>query len=177
MRKIVCTLLILCAFLNGCSLMHKDYAERAIQYAQENTDLLISAAAEALQAAEDLNAALVFPNNETSVLFTQYSDRDSGILQESTILPAVFSDGVIELIQVRENTVEFSCGGAGIGSNTTYSQLIYTESGVPEDIFWYDARMTYTEENGGFSGILPGSDNTVFYYKITDNLYYFEAHF
>lgn len=153
------------------------HAQRAIHYAQEHVDLLVSAAEEARCTAENSNTTIILPNNATSVRYSPYSDRENGIVHESATLSALFADGVIELIQLRENSVEFCFGGTGIGSNTTYYELVYTESGALEDIFWYDSRMTYTEEQGGFRGTLPGSDNTVYYYRITDNLYYFEAHF
>lgn len=177
MKKTICILLIFCALLSGCSLISKEPAERSIQYAQEHIELLLSSAAEARHLAESTNTAVIVPQSETSVLLSQFSDREHGIVQESVILSDLFADGIIERIQVRESSVEFSCGGAGIGSNTTYYNLIYTESGSIEDIFWYDYRMTFEEKDGGYYGKLPDSDDTLYYYKITSNLFYFESNF
>ncbi|MGN0532613.1 MAG: hypothetical protein ACI4IN_07445 [Eubacterium sp.] len=177
MKKGVCLILMICLFLGRCGLRGKNPADQAVQYAQEHTELLLSGAEEALLLTEKTDTTLIIPNDETTVQLVLYDQRDHGIIQESTTLSDIFADGIIDQIQIRERSVEFSCGGDGLGANTDYYSLVYTSSSDPKDIYWYDYRMIFEEKDNGTYGKLPDSDNTFFYYKITDHLYYCEAHF
>lgn len=84
----------------------------------------------------------------------------------------------IREVDVNEDHVDFSCGGAGFGSQTAYRGFFYTENddmyavwcAPPNDqlLSADGAGYTWTEENG---------DNTYYVEKICDNFYYYDASF
>ena len=86
---------------------------------------------------------------------------------------------MVDVITLRSNAVEYSVGGSGIGSNMTYNKIIYVPSDDIADLFGYSEGFDFhpDEATGGVLGEKPGSDDTFFYYKIHDCLYYVITHF
>lgn len=84
-------------------------------------------------------------------------------------------DGIGE-INLYDDIIEFSCGGAGFGPATAYCGFYYTEDDnmtaiwcAPEseaDLEPYENGFLYEQENG---------DNRYYTEKICDNFYYYEA--
>lgn len=72
-----------------------------------------------------------------------------------------------------DDAIEFSCGGKGMGSQTSYYGFYYSTddklSGLDfhSGVSGYDS-FSYKEENG---------DNSYYTEKICDHFYYYEAHF
>lgn len=84
----------------------------------------------------------------------------------------------IQEIDVNDDHVDFSCGGAGFGSQTAYRGFFYTEN---EDMYavWCappnDQRLS--AEGDGYKWTEENGDNTYYVEKICDNFYYYEATF
>lgn len=86
--------------------------------------------------------------------------------------------GFIKDVSADESVVEFSCGGAGVGSGTAYVGFYYTPDNnmtalwcapsSADSLKPFDGGYMWTEENG---------DNQYYTEKIRENFYYYEASF
>ncbi len=82
----------------------------------------------------------------------------------------------IQKIDVREDHVDFYCGGAGFGPGTAYRGFFYTESDDLYAIWCAPARnQTLTAEGSGY--IWDNGDDRYYVEKICDRFYYYDASF
>ncbi len=86
--------------------------------------------------------------------------------------------GFIKEIDADETVVDFSCGGAGIGSGTSYIGFYYTSE---NDIVavWCAPSSTsaLTPSENGYEWQEPNGDNRYYTEHICGNFYYYEASF
>lgn len=87
---------------------------------------------------------------------------------------------VMELKGLNEITVEgdivnFSCGGAGLGSSTSYYGFYYTKNENLTAIWCCGGAVV--PDGKGWSWKESDGDNSYYTEKICDNFYYYEAHF
>ena len=105
MKKIVCVLLVLCMFLSmtGCS------------------EVLGGAFFRFLVAAVDDRAG-------KDAVFEFVREKENDLLKaiEAGDFSTFENQGIIRDIQAGEEVVDFSCGGAGVGSGTSYVGFYYT---------------------------------------------------
>ena len=86
--------------------------------------------------------------------------------------------GVVKTITERESVVEFSCGGAGLGSATSYVGFYYT----PDDdmaAVWCAPSSADSLTPSGEGFVWQESEGDNFYYTehICGHFYYYEASF
>lgn len=91
----------------------------------------------------------------------------------------VLEDASVGEVLLFRDGVRFSLGGNGFGAQTDYFDVYYIPSDDLTGCFGYHPDMTFTARNGGYLGRMPEKqdDNTFFYQKIGDHLYYCAAHY
>ena len=85
----------------------------------------------------------------------------------------------IEDITVKENYIDFDCGGKGIGSATSYYGFYYSEDNaidVTENIE-YPKGETLKPDGKGYSWDELDGDNRFYVEKIIDGFFYYESHY
>ena len=106
--------------------------------------------------------------------------------QEAALLAAIeagdfsaFEDqGFIKSISPREDHVDFSCGGAGIGSGTSYVGFYYTPNHDKTAVWCAPQAADALSPSGdGFFWQEPNGDNRYYTEHICGNFYYYEASF
>ena len=157
MKKILCLLLALCMVfsLAGCK------------------NVLSGAILSFLVFAGDDSA-----EKEAVFAFVREKEAELLVAIETGDFSAFENQGFIQEIDPEENVVDFSCGGAGIGSGTSYVGFYYTPDHDmtapwcapyhPEDL---------VPERDGFSWQEPEGDNRYYTEHICGNFYYYEASF
>ena len=86
--------------------------------------------------------------------------------------------GVIKEIDADEEIVDFSCGGAGIGSGTSYVGFYYTPNDDMTVIWCAPSQPSLLILSGnGFEWKEPNGDNRYYTEHICGNFYYYEASF
>ncbi len=88
------------------------------------------------------------------------STGDFTALEKIRGVRSVYSDG---------SEVIIWCGGTGMGSNTNYYSIVYSEEKAFDDPF-----LTY--ENG-YLYRQDGGDNVIYYESLGDHFYYCEEHY
>lgn len=84
----------------------------------------------------------------------------------------------IQEINVHEDCIDFYCGGAGFGSQTSYCGFFYTESDDMYAIWCAPSRGTkLTPEGNGYLWKEKKGDNRYYVEKICDHFYYYDASF
>ena len=138
MKKIICTLLIICSLFSlvGCS------TQKAItKFVQEKE-------AELLEAVET---------------------KDFSALEYN---------GFIKDVKVTASVVEFSCGGSGIGSATSYVGFYYTPDNDMTALWCAPSSAdSLTPSGNGFAWKEPHGDNRYYTEHICGNFYYYKASF
>ena len=81
----------------------------------------------------------------------------------------------LEKITVEDDIIDFSCGGAGIGSSTSYYGFYYSEKDNLTATWCCGGNVV--QEGKGWSWEEPDGDNSYYTEKIRDHFYYYEAHF
>lgn len=84
----------------------------------------------------------------------------------------------VQKIAVVDGTVDFYCGGSGVGSETAYYGFYYCPGGLPDAVFCGTRFGTATDlqpEGEGF--IIRAEDNHYYTQYIGGGFYYYEAHF
>lgn len=121
--------------------------------------------------------------DEVEGLYIHISDPSlGGSFKEidNELLESVLNKKPIREISCHEEGVSFYCGGTGIGSATNYYGFYYSFDGLPKD-YWcgtsFGSPGMLKPDGDGFS--IKNSNDDDYYYteKITDNFYYYEAHF
>jgi len=157
MKKIIGTLLVLCMLfsLAGCA------------------DLLGSAAFLFLAATGDDSAdkadifEFVYANEET--LLKAIEDEDFSAFE---------NQGLIKEIGPDDTVVDFSCGGAGIGSGTSYVGFYYTPNHDMTAVWCAPSSATALIPCGaGFEWREESGDNYYYTEHICGCFYYYEASF
>ena len=88
------------------------------------------------------------------------------------------NQGFIRDISLRDGVAEFSCGGGGVGSGTSYVGFFYTETDDMAAVWCAPssaALLTRTE--GGYEWQEKNGDNTYYVGHICGKFYYYEASF
>ena len=183
---IVCISLLLA--LSGCSNRHEKIMKEAIAYAEDNTELLRSCAKELQATISEMNLKKpgekwgyrIEPAKGSRLRLYDWIEESETEIQ-SELCREVLNGGVVQNITLHYKngalSVEFSCGGYGMGANTGYYQITYISSGKVDDLQFYDDKMTYIEKDKGYFGTETGGDNTFFYYQIAEDIIYSYAHF
>lgn len=85
----------------------------------------------------------------------------------------------IESISQKENYIDLYCGGAGIGSATSYYGFYYSENDSIDDMqnINYPAGEELKPDGSGYSWNEMDGDNRFYVEKIMDNFYYYESHY
>lgn len=106
--------------------------------------------------------------------------------QEDALLQAVesgdyaaFADGeLIRDIEQDQEIVDFFCGGAGIGSNTSYVGFYYTSTHDMTALWCAPGDSSALVASGnGYEWQEPAGDNRYYTEHICGNFYYYEADF
>lgn len=188
------------AGMRGCAAhRHERIMHRSISYAEENAQLLVACADDLLEQTpqladhSDTGAATLMLNDDAdSYRITQNSGAEMTLYNyrnetetifQSAQCRAVFDGKTVERIMVMTDAsqdhavVRFSCASFGMGPSTAYYEIQYIPSDDVRELWAYDPHMTYSEKDGGQYGTYADSDNTFFYARIAEGLYYCEATF
>lgn len=99
---------------------------------------------------------------------------------DNELLESVLNKKPIYEISRHEEGISFYCGGTGFGSATSYYGFYYSFDGTPKD-YWcgteFGSPGLLKPDGEGFSIKNSNDDNYYYTEKITDNFYYYEAHF
>ena len=158
MKKLICVFLVICMLfsLTGC-------AEK----------VLGSAVFLFLVATSDDSA-------DKNDVFEFVSDNEEELLKaiENGDFSAFENKGFIKDIDPDEVVVDFSCGGAGVGSGTSYVGFYYT-TGNDMTAVWCapSSASLLTPSGNGFEWQEPNGDNRYYTEHICGNFYYYEASF
>lgn len=157
MRKIICVLLVLCMLfsLTGCSeMIGSAYFLFLIATGDDSADK------------EDVFA---FVCEEEDALLKAIDDRDFSAFENK---------GFIQSIDAGTNVVDFSCGGAGVGSGTSYVGFYYTPDNDMAAVWCApSSASSLTPSGNGFEWKEPNGDNRYYTEHICGNFYYYEASF
>lgn len=157
MKKILCILLVLCMLFSlvGCE------------------KILGSALFLSLVVTGDDSA-----NKED--VFAFVCENKEALLKaiENGDLSAFENAGFIQDIDADETIVDFSCGGAGVGSGTSYVGFFYTP-GHDMTAVWCapSSPNVMIPTSTGYEWQEPNGDNRYYVEHICGNFYYYEASF
>lgn len=158
MKRIVCLLLVLCMMVSlaGC-------VEEIVGSA---VFLFLVATGDDRAGKEDI--------------FTFVCENEADLL--AAIDSGDFSDfenkGFIQDINPEEAAVEFSCGGFGVGSGTSYVGFYYSPNGDMNAVWCAPPSPGALKPSGkGFLWQEPNGDNRYYTEHICGNFYYYEASF
>ena len=157
MKKCVCVLLILCSLLSlvGCA------------------DTFGGAFFLFLVAASDDSA-----DKNTVFEFVCQQEEDLLAAIESGNFAAFENKGFIKTIDADEKVVDFSCGGAGVGSGTSYVGFYYTPDHDMAAVWCAPISADDLSPYGnGFAWQETDGDNRYYTEHICGNFYYYEASF
>ncbi len=157
MKKIICVLLVLCMLvsLSGCS------------------DALGSAFFLFLAATGDDSA-------DKGEVFEFVLEKEEELLEaiKNGDFSAFENQGFIEEIDADETVVEFSCGGAGVGSGTSYVGFFYTPDNDMTAVWCAPpSEDSLVPCGSGFEWWEENGDNHYYTEHICGNFYYYEASF
>ena len=113
-------------------------------------------------------------------IFAFVIENEEALLQaiETGDFSAFENQGIIREIDVTENVVEFSCGGAGVGSGTAYVGFYYTADNNMSALWCAPASAdALTPSGDGYAWQEPNGDNQYYTDHICGNFYYYEASF
>lgn len=157
MRKLICVILVLCMLFSlvGCS------------------DVLGGTFFLFLAATSDDSA------NKDDI-FEFICNGEEALLE--AIEQGDFSDfenkGFIKSIDADQNIVDFSCGGAGVGSGTSYVGFYYTATNDMTAVWCApSSASSLTPSGNGFEWKEANGDNMYYTEHICGNFYYYEASF
>lgn len=113
-------------------------------------------------------------------VFEFVSEKEEELRQaiEDGDFSAFENQGFIKNIEADDKIVDFSCGGAGIGSGTSYVGFYYTPYNDMTAI-WCAASTVdcLTPSGNGFEWHETNGDNYYYTENICGNFYYYEASF
>ncbi len=111
-------------------------------------------------------------------VFDFVSENEEELLKaiEGGDYSAFENQGFIKDIDVDETVVDFSCGGAGIGSATSYVGFYYTPENDMAAVWCApSSASSLTPSGNGFEWQEPNGDNRYYTEHICGNFYYYEA--
>jgi len=158
MKKLLCVLLVLCMLvsLSGC-------AEKVLGSA---LFLFLAATGDDSADKEDI-FEFVLKNEEALLKAIENEDFSS-----------VENKGLIKDIDTDEAVVDFSCGGAGVGSGTSYVGFYYTAENNMAAVWCAPSSVSsLTPSGNGFDWQEKNGDNRYYTEHICGNFYYYEASF
>ena len=180
-KKLCAYIFFLVFFFSGCN--HAGGKPPAfneiVSFAKDHAETLISCSCFLLDNYAAKDDAINISENQDGTMRLYSYHLESVEEEKIPELEPLFATNMIEVITVRDDAIEYSVGGSGIGSNMTYYKVIFVPSDDIEDLFGYSDKFVYhpDEATGGILGEKNGSDDTFFYYKIQNCLYYVIAHF
>ena len=158
MKKTICMLLVLCMFLPlaGCS--EKDLA-----------------------GAFFLSLVLTSDDSaDKADIFEFVCEKEDELLKaiEDGDFSAFENQGFIKDIDANKMVVDFSCGGAGVGSGTSYAGFYFTPDNDMTAVWCAPfSSSELTPYRKGFQWQEPDGDNRYYVEHICGNFYYYEASF
>ena len=97
-------------------------------------------------------------------------------IEENDIKSLYKIKGIKEInVQKESEYINFLCFGYGIGSGTVYYGFYYSYDNKVHNVF--SDKIELISDGIGYSYKQLDGDNTYYTEKITNNLYYYEAHF
>lgn len=84
---------------------------------------------------------------------------------------------IIREIEPEQGFVEFSCGGAGFGSATSYCGFYYSENDDMTEIWCAPKSEPLIKSGSGYMWQENNGDNTYYTEQICGHFYYYEASF
>ena len=157
MKRVICTLLVLCMLfsLTGCSeIIGSAYFLFLVMTSDDSAD--------------------------KDEVFEFVCERESELLKaiEDGDFSAFENKGFIKDIDADEAVVDFSCGGAGVGSGTSYVGFYYTADNDMTAVWCAPSSAdSLTPLENGFEWKEPNGDNRYYTEHICGNFYYYEASF
>ena len=113
-------------------------------------------------------------------IFEFVCEEEDALLKavENGDFSAFENKGFIKGIDADPDVVDFSCGGAGVGSGTSYVGFYYTADNDMTAIWCAPSSVTsLTPSGNGFEWQEPHGDNRYYTEHICGNFYYYEASF
>ncbi len=114
------------------------------------------------------------------VVFDFVSENEEELLKaiEAGDYSAFENQGFIKDIDTDEKVVDFSCGGAGVGSGTSYVGFYYTPENDMVAVWCAPSSASaLTPSGNGFEWKESNGDNRYYTEHICGNFYYYEASF
>lgn len=113
-------------------------------------------------------------------VFESVCEKENDLLMaiEDGDFSAFENQGFIKDIKVGKIVVDFSCGGAGVGSGTSYVGFYYTPNKDMTAVWCAPSSSDSLIPSGnGFAWQEPDGDNYYYTELICGNFYYYEASF
>ena len=113
-------------------------------------------------------------------IFAFVCDNEQDLLKaiENEDFSAFENKGFIKSVDADADVVEFSCGGAGIGSGTYYVGYYYTQDNDMAAVWCApSSAASLTSSGNGFEWKETNGDNRYYTEHISGNFYYYEASF
>ncbi len=113
-------------------------------------------------------------------VFEFVSENEENLLKaiEDGDFSAFENQGFIKDIDAGKTVVDFSCGGAGVGSGTAYVGFYYTPENDMAAVWCAPSTASLLSPSGnGFAWQEPNGDNRYYTENICGNFYYYEASF
>ena len=113
-------------------------------------------------------------------IFTVVRENEEELLKaiESGDFSAFENQGFIKEIEDDDEAVDFSCGGAGVGSGTSYVGFYYTPDNDMTAVWCAPSSSLMLVPCGdGYEWWEPNGDNHYYTEHICGNFYYYEASF
>ena len=113
-------------------------------------------------------------------VFDFVSENEEELLKaiEAGDYSAFENQGVIKDIDTYETVVDFYCGGAGVGSGTSYVGFYYTLENDMAAVWCAPSfASALTPSGNGFEWQEPNGDDRYYTEHICGNFYYYEASF
>ena len=158
MKKFLCILLVLCLLfsLSGC-------AEKVLGSA-----IFLFLVATSDDSA-DKDEVFEFVSEKEEELLEAIKDEDFSAFENK---------GFIKSIDADETIVDFSCGGAGVGSGTSYVGFYYSPNDDMTAIWCVPSSVRALKPSGnGFAWKEYNGDNQYYTEHICGHFYYYEASF
>ena len=158
MKKLLCILLVLCMLFSLSG-----YAEK----------VLVSAIFLFLVATDDDSA-------DKNDVFEFVCEKEEELLKaiENGEFSAFENKGFIKSIDANETHVDFSCGGAGVGSGTSYVGFYYSPNDDMTVVWCAPSSVnSLTPSGNGFEWQEQNGDNRYYTEHICGHFYYYEASF
>ena len=113
-------------------------------------------------------------------VFEFVCQNEEGLLEaiENGDFSAYENKGFLKEIDADETVVDFSCGGAGMGSGTSYVGFYYTSENDMAAVWCAPSSADgLTPSGNGFEWKEPDGDNRYYTEHICGEFYYYEASF